>query len=185
MSCDAASAPSIPGIFQSKTASAVRMSFARRANRLGHCLFARGHGGHLTRKRTEHVRQHRARAGVVVGDEHRQVAELRRRVGASPDAPRGMSNCAVNENVLPVPGVLSTRISPPIIVTRRREIARPRPAPPKRREFDESTCVKARRASADAPARCRCRCRAPRMRAPRRSRRTSSRGCRRRSPRRS
>src|SRR5437763_1554289 len=28
-----------------------------------------------------------------------------------PDAPRGMSNCAVNENVLPAPGVLSTRIA--------------------------------------------------------------------------
>ena len=41
-----------------------------------------------------------------------------------------------NQKQLPRPGALSTPISPPIASTMRREMARPRPVPPKRRVAD-------------------------------------------------
>ena len=45
-------------------------------------------------------------------------------------------------NVDPLPSVLSTEISPPIISQNRRLIARPSPVPPYCRVVEASTCVK-------------------------------------------
>ncbi len=47
----------------------------------------------------------------------------------------------MNQKVEPLPGALARPISPPIIVTRRRQIARPSPVPPKRRVVELSDCV--------------------------------------------
>ena len=44
----------------------------------------------------------------------------------------------MNQNVLPLPGSLSTPISPPISSTSRLQIASPRPVPPKRRLVEAS-----------------------------------------------
>jgi hypothetical protein len=49
----------------------------------------------------------------------------------------------VKENVLPSPGWLSTQISPCIISTSRRQIARPSPVPPYLRAIELSACAKA------------------------------------------
>ena len=46
----------------------------------------------------------------------------------------------------PLPGWLSTLISPPIIWQKRRVMARPRPVPPNLRVVEASAWVKARRA---------------------------------------
>ena len=53
------------------------------------------------------------------------------------------SNLALNQNVEPLPGVLSTPIWPPIISTSCLEIARPRPVPPYLRVVEPSACEKA------------------------------------------
>ena len=50
------------------------------------------------------------------------------------------SKAAVNQNVLPCPGSLSTPISPPNAVTICRLIARPSPVPPYSRVVEESPC---------------------------------------------
>ena len=62
---------------------------------------------------------------------------------AVPPARRSpLASTAVNVNVLPRPGSLATVSCPPIIRTRRRQMPRPRPVPPKRLVVDESACVK-------------------------------------------
>ena len=50
---------------------------------------------------------------------------------------------AVNQNVLPSPGALSTPTSPPIAAARLRVSDRPRPVPPKRRVVVLSPCSNA------------------------------------------
>jgi two-component system response regulator FixJ len=50
---------------------------------------------------------------------------------------------AVNQNVLPAPGVLSAPTSPPINSARRRLMANPSPVPPYRRVVELSACSKA------------------------------------------
>ena len=60
------------------------------------------------------------------------------RTGTAAASGRRMSN----RKSLPIPGSLSTAIEPPISVTSRRQIAKPSPLPPKRREIDPSTWVK-------------------------------------------
>ena len=46
-----------------------------------------------------------------------------------------------NLNVLPLPGRLCTVMLPPISSTSRRQIAKPRPLPPNRREIEPSIWV--------------------------------------------
>ena len=45
-------------------------------------------------------------------------------------------------NVLPLPGVLATEISPPIRLARLRDISSPKPVPPNRRDVLSSPWVK-------------------------------------------
>ena len=54
-------------------------------------------------------------------------------------------------NSLPTPGWLSTPISPPIISTSLRQMARPRPVPPCSRVLEASTCENGRNSDATWP----------------------------------
>ena len=71
----------------------------------------------------------------------------RRRFGSAPPGPASAgglaASCSITSkrNVLPTPGWLSTAIAPPISSTSRRQIARPSPLPPKRREIEPSIWV--------------------------------------------
>ena len=73
---------------------------------------------------------------------HRKAAEIvqdrgdRRRGSSTPLRP----NRTTNEKVLPSPTRLSSSIFPPIISTRRQEIARPSPVPPYFRVVEPSAC---------------------------------------------
>ena len=93
-----------------------------------------------------------AHVGVVVDDEHRARAEcavagrmrptgraLRRCRGGSPTTCAG----SVTVKVVPLPGSLSTVMSPPIIWQNFRLIARPRPVPPNLRVVEASACANA------------------------------------------
>lgn len=60
--------------------------------------------------------------------------------GAGVASASARSTGTVNQKRLPLPGVLSTPILPPISCTSSFEIARPRPVPPKRRVVEVSAC---------------------------------------------
>ena len=77
------------------------------------------------------------RAGGIAGTAGGRRARLATGSAAS-DGGAGTQK----RKVLPSPGTLSTVISPPISSTSWREIARPRPVPPRRRVAAESTWVK-------------------------------------------
>ncbi len=53
------------------------------------------------------------------------------------------ANCAVKENSLPFPSLLFKLILPPISLTKRAEMERPRPVPPNSRVVEVSACEKA------------------------------------------
>ena len=61
------------------------------------------------------------------------------------DACSAASSRTVNEKVLPLPGVLSTPMAPPINSTSRAQMARPRPVPPYFRVVELSACSNGRK----------------------------------------
>ncbi len=63
-----------------------------------------------------------------------------RSCACSADSPGRASTCSSTAKVLPFPGSLATVIRPPMMETRRLQIAKPNPLPPKRRVVETSAC---------------------------------------------
>jgi hypothetical protein len=86
----------------------------------------------------------RGRADAAIGAAAAWRAAVRSAaIGAGAGAGRAsIRSGRLNQNVEPSPTRLVTPICPPINSTRRLQIARPRPVPPKRRVVDASACTK-------------------------------------------
>ena len=93
--------------------------------------------------RSEQLADDQLVGDVVLGDQDRHPPAAGRGAGAGSAAGSGSAasragagrTSTLNRNRLPLPGLLSTEISPPIASTSRLQIARPRPVPPNRREI--------------------------------------------------